>query len=319
MTSGMSHIRARLGGLRGLRGLRPRASDRDPRGPVPPVSGSGASGKPCSCRACPRVARTALLLLAGRQPSARPGRAQRRVRPARVPTVAGKSGVSGRLSACRETRLAGEAGLPGETSLGRGTRCSREARIPPGPRSPTVRRLRSRPRAPVLRAPVPRVPVRRVPVRRVRCGESRCRRSRRCLGSVGRLEESPWPGLGAFAARGRPLSSSPERAGVPARAVVHSPASWASSSTAQVWVAVASADGSLTASSGVPGLGCLGAGPGRQSGPPGRTDRAERRRVPRRELARRVHRVGRSGCGRKSPHRAASAGARGPEGAGAPQ
>ncbi len=69
----------------------------------------------------------------------------------------------------------------------------------------------------------------------------------------------------------------------------------------------------------VPGLRGLGARTAGQAGPPGRADRPELGRVPRRELARRVHRVGRSGGGREPPDRAAAARPRGPERPGAPQ
>ena len=56
MTSGISHIRARLGGLRGLRGVRPRAADRDPLIAPGPVPGSWVS-RPSGGRFCRAASR----------------------------------------------------------------------------------------------------------------------------------------------------------------------------------------------------------------------------------------------------------------------
>ena len=242
MTSGISHIRARLGGLRGLRRLTCRGP-RTSAARIPPAAGV----RLLRCRSVPCLA---ALLRAASRPPGRAVRSDGSVWPG-YPASPGSAGPpSGVPGFAGVTSLTGVPGLPGQ----------------PGQAGPPRRPARSRGEA----GPA-RVAVRPGPMRRTRRGcipdASRSAADagapgRRAAGPSAGLEESPGrrPGC-SRQPPGPALSSGPDRAG--AAELAHSP-SRASSSTAQVWVAVASADGSLTGQQRVLGLSGIGAGPGGQ-------------------------------------------------------
>ena len=257
MTRGISHIRARLAGLRafrGLPGLRPRAADRDPvpPGPVPPGTASRSPVRwparspqpvPSPRRDCPVPrSRTPRRFHAAARPASRmapvppsiPGRpaVPPRPRPCRPPRSRSPGAVS-RPGCLRSGSALGLRGLPvtpggqpssrpGLAGIGPGRRRAGPAPVRPPPHSRPGRSVLLRPGS------------RRCPgSRRLRPGSRRpARTARRPRSRPARHQ--PGPG---------PLAPS-------ARLLVHSPARSASSSTDQVWVAVASAAGSLTASSG---------------------------------------------------------------------